>query len=129
MLITTTAECGCLQFEANFRGKEEFGVTYDEICGKAYIMANTAQDIVLEVNCFKLKEVKNPPELLVELYVDGILRNVVKPRTGRGMIDNQFAEVKIDRGVVLTANGVGILKNFRFIDLDLDDGEVLQRPI
>lgn len=113
-----------LQFEVTFRGKEEFGVDYEEIHGKAYIMANSDKDIVLDISCFKIEEVAQEPDLLVELYVDGILRNVVKPRTGRGLAENQLAEAMIDRGLVLTDDGVPILKRFHFVDLDVNDGEL-----
>lgn len=121
MFVTT--ESGELQFEATFRGKEEFGIAHSRHYAKAYIIADTVQDIILEIGCFNLAKVANPPELLLELYVDGILRNVVTPRTGRGLADNQFAEAKIDRGVVMTSEGRAIMKRFHFKDLDLDDGK------
>ena len=112
-----------LQFEVKFRGKEEFGVYYSEIHGKAWILADSDKDIALNVNCFKLEQVIDQPEVLLELYIDGVLRNVVKPRTGRGLAENQFAEAMIDCGVVLTEDGMPLLKRFRFTDLDLDDGK------
>ena len=111
-----------LRFEVAFRGKEEFRIKYDEIYGKAWILADSDKDIVLDINCFKLEEIAHQPELLLELYIDGVLRNVVKPRTGRGLVENQFAEATVDRGVVLTEDGMPLLKRFRFVDLDLDDG-------
>jgi hypothetical protein len=112
-----------LQFEVKFRGKEEFGVVYEEIDGKAYIMASSDKDIILDVSCYKIEEVVQEPDLLLELYIDGILRNVVKPRTGRGLAENQIAEAMIDRGLVLTDDGTPILKRFHFVDLDIDDGK------
>jgi hypothetical protein len=112
-----------LRFEVTFRGKDEFGVKYGEIDGKAWILADSDKDIILDVKCFKRTEIKHPPDLFLELYVDGILRNVVKPRTGRGLAENQVAEAMIDRGVVLSEEGMPSLKRFRFIDLDIDDGK------
>lgn len=112
-----------LRFEVIFHGKEEFGINYDEILGKAWILADSDKDIVLDFNCFRLEEITHQPELLLELYVDGVLRNVIKPRTGRGLAENQIAEAMIDRGVVLTKDGVPLLKRFHFVDLDLDDGK------
>jgi hypothetical protein len=112
-----------LRFEVAFRGKEEFGVKYGEIQGKAWILADSDKDVILDVNCFKLEQIIDQPELLLELYVDGVLRNVVKPRTGRGLAENQLAEAVINCGVVLTEDGMPLLKKFRFVDLDLDDGK------
>jgi hypothetical protein len=112
-----------LRFEVTFRGKDEFGVKYGEIDGKAWILADSDKDIILDVNCFQRKEIEHPPELFLELYVDGILRNVVKPRTGRGLAENQIAEAMIDRGVVLSVDRTPLLKRFRFVDLDIDDGK------
>jgi hypothetical protein len=112
-----------LQFEVTFRGKEEFGIKYDEIYGNAWILADSDKDIILDVKCFKIENIAHEPELLLELYVDGILRNVIKPRTGRGLAENQLAEAIIDRGVVLSENGVPLLKKFRFTELDIDDGK------
>lgn len=111
-----------LRFEVTFRGKEEFGINYEEIHGKAWILADSNKDIILDVKCFNTDEIAQEPELLVELYVDGVLRNVIKPRTGRGLAESQLAEAMIDRGVVLSENGMPLLKRFRFTDLDIDDG-------
>jgi hypothetical protein len=124
MFITT--ESGDLTFEAAIRGKEEFGGAHGELYAKAYIMAESAQDIVLDINCFNVAKVAYPPELLLELYVDGILRNIIKPHTGRGLADGQFAEAKLDRGVIMTTEGWVIMKKFHFVDLDLDDGKSLR---
>jgi len=112
-----------LRFEVTFRGKDEFGVQYGEIDGKAWILADSDKDIILDVNCFQRKEIEHRPELFLELYIDGILRNVVKPRTGRGLAENQIAEAMIDRGVVLSEDGTPLLKRFHFVDLDIDDGK------
>jgi hypothetical protein len=110
-------------YEVTLPGKEVVGVTINENSVKGYIIASNSQAIELEVRCFQISPAAATPDILLEFYVDGILRNVVKPRTGRGMPDSQFAEAKIDRGLILTKDGFPIMKNFRFVDLDLDDGE------
>ncbi len=112
-----------LRFEVTFRGKDEFGVKYGEFDGKAWVLADSDKGIVLDVSCFQPEDIKEQPELLLELYVDGVLRNVIKPRTGRGLAENQIAEAMIDRGVVLSEDGMPLLKRFRFVDLDIDDGK------
>jgi hypothetical protein len=117
-----------LRFDVTFRGKDEFGVKYGEIDGKAWILADSDKDIILDVNCFQRKDIEHSPELFLEMYVDGILRNVVKPRTGRGLAENQIAEATIDRGVVLSEDGTPLLKRFRFVDLDIDDGKYCENP-
>jgi hypothetical protein len=116
-----TSDSG-LRFDVIFRGKEEFGAEYNEIHGKAWILADSDKDIIFDVNCFKLEHISYQPELLLELYVDGVLRNVMKPRTGRGLAESQVAEAMIDRGVVLAEDGIPLWKRFHFVDLDLDDG-------
>lgn len=115
-----------LRFEVTFCGKEEFGVTYEEILGKAWILADSDKDIILDFKCFNTEEkiIVEEPELLVELYVDGVIRNVIMPRSGRCSAENQLAEAVIDRGVVLGEDGMPRLKGFRFTDLDIDDGKL-----
>ena len=110
-------------YEVTLPGKEVVGVTINENSVKGYIIASNSQAIELEVRCLQISPAAAKPDILLELYVDGVLRNVIKPRTGRGMPDGQFAEAKIDRGLILTRDGFPIMKNFRFVVLDLDDGE------
>ena len=114
-------------YEVILPGREVVRVAINENSVKGYVIASDSQAIELEVRCFQISPVAAKPDILVELCIDGVLRNVVKPRTGRGMPDGQFAEAKIDRGLILTKDGFPILKNFRFVDLDLDDGELFTR--
>lgn len=39
------------------------------------------------------------------------------------MLDGQFAKAKINYRLILTMNGLPIIKNFRFADLDRDNGK------
>jgi len=116
---------GGFLYEVTIYGKEEFGITSTELSVKGYILASSTHAIEIDVRCFQTSPAAITPDLIAEMYIDGVLRNIIKPRTGRGMPDGQFAEAKIDRGLILTTNGLPIMKNFRFADLDLDDGKVL----
>ncbi len=113
-----------LIFEVTLAGKEEFGTKIDEInqmSVKTNVLADSSNDIVLSVRCLRTENSAEVPQILIELYIDGILRNIIQPRTGRGLEPNQWAEARIDQGLVLTATGQPVLKNFRFVELDLDD--------
>jgi hypothetical protein len=117
---------GNFHFEVTMFGKEEFGVTNAGLSTKGYVLADSSTDIIVEFGAFHIAQEsqhEKQPTLFLELHVDGILRNIVKPKTGRGLADKQFAEAKIDRGLVLATDGTSIMKRFRFIDLDLDDGK------
>ena len=114
-------------YEVTIPGKEVVSVTTDELSAKGYIIASNSQAIELDFRCFQTSAVAVTPDLILEVYVDGVLRNVVKPRTGRGMPQGQFAEAKIDRGLIQTKDGMPVMKNFRFIDLDIDKCEYLMR--
>lgn len=106
--------------------KEEFSRLISGSHRTSYILCSDGSAMEIEVKCFKLYQEVNAPNVNIELYLDGVLRNVVKPYTGRSMAELQFAEAKIDRGIVsIKVNGenVQIMKAFRFIDLDINDGE------
>jgi hypothetical protein len=118
-----TTSDGSFRFEAKLNGKEEFASTCEGLSARTHIVADCATDIQIDVGAYDLREAGDKPHLVIELFVDGILRNVIKPSTGRGLADRQFAEAKLDRGLVLTSNSMPVLKKFRFVDLDLDDGK------
>jgi hypothetical protein len=39
---------------------------------EAWILADSDEEIILDMNCFKPEEDAYQPELLLELYVDGV---------------------------------------------------------
>jgi hypothetical protein len=109
-----------LQFEVLLRNVGTFGVVKSDTHQKAWVLAENARDLEFEIAGFDTLG-KTYPGMVVELFVDGVLRNIIKLRTGRGLGPNQFGEAVIDRGVIMTETGDIIMKKFRFIDLDLDD--------
>jgi hypothetical protein len=114
---------GDLRFEVTVKRNEELGVTSGSNFSNCYIFSTDARAIEFDVKAFKAHDGVNVPSFLVELHVDGVLRNIVVPYTGRGLPHLQVAEVAIDRGFVVSKEGYLVMKNFRFVYLDLDDGE------
>jgi hypothetical protein len=114
-----------LRFAVSILRNEEFGVVITENHRECHILCNDGNPIEVSVQGFKLSSSIQTPQIMVELYVDGIIRNVVRPYTGRGLKELQFAEVKIDRGLVCCKSGrksLQIMKAFRFIELDINSG-------
>jgi hypothetical protein len=107
-------------FEVKLKNINTFNITKSGSNHKAWVLADNARDIQIGISGFD-KTGKTYPGVVAELYIDGILRNVTKLRTGRGLKPNQFGDLEVDRGIILTEAGEPVIKKFRFVDLDLDD--------
>jgi hypothetical protein len=107
-------------FEVKLKNINTFNTTKSGSNQKAWVLADNARDIELEILGWD-RTGKTYPGVVAELYVDGVLRNVTKLRTGRGLKPNQFGDLAVDRRIILTEAREPVIKKFRFIDLDLDD--------
>lgn len=114
-----------IRFETAVIGAEEFGATARGIERKSHILIQDNHELEIAFRGYTLPGCIKPPPILVELHVDGILRDVVKPYTGRGLEHSQFAEATMNRGMIITNKGQAIMKKFRFAELDIDDGKLL----
>src|SRR5580700_11019496 len=69
-------------FEVKVKQTDTFNITKSDSNHKAWILADNARDIDLEISGHD-ETGKTYPGVVAELYVDSVLRNVAKLRTGR----------------------------------------------
>lgn len=112
------------RYEAHIQHREEFATKRNGTYQRTYILSDDARALEVSFAAYVIDQNLTSPSLLLELYVDGILRNVLSPKTGRGLAHLQFAESKINRGVICLENGEFVTRKFRFVELDLDDGKL-----